>query len=122
MSTTKKHDSGAVEGACRASEQSPESSAAVGGSGRWSSQRKLAVILEVLRGADLEATSRKHRVTIAILTEWRNRFLGGGEANLRSRETDPEDEKKRRLKSAIANVTVENELLREQIAQMDSGS
>ena len=121
MSTTKKHDSGAAEGARRATEQFPESSAAVGGSGRWSAPRKLAVILEVLRGADLEAISRKHRVTIATLTEGRDRFLAGGEANLKSRETDPEDEEKRRLKSAIANVTVENELLREKIAQMENG-
>lgn len=121
MSIKKKHDSGAAEGARRATEHAPESSAAVGGSGRWSSQRKLAVILEVLRGADLEVTSRKHRITIATLTEWRDRFLAGGEANLNSREADPEDEEKRRLKSAIANVTVENELLREKIAQMESG-
>jgi transposase len=119
MSTAKKHDSGAAEGARRATEQAPESSALPGG-GRWSARRKSSVILELLRGADLETSSRKYRVTIATLTEWRDRFLAGGEANLKSREVDVEDEEKRRLKSVVANVSIENELLREKIAGLES--
>jgi transposase len=118
MSTTKKHDSGAAEGARRATEQASESSAA--GAGRWSSKRKLSVILELLRGADLESTSRKYRVTIATLTEWRDRFLAGGEASLKSRETEAEDEEKKRLKSVVANISVDNELLREKIARLEN--
>ena len=82
MSQVKKHDAGASEGARRATEDAPASSATAGG-GRWSSKRKVLVILELLRGADLESTSRKHRVTAATLTEWRDRFLAGGEAMLR---------------------------------------
>ena len=58
MSTGNKHDSGAAQGAQRATEQAPESSLA--GGGRWSAKRKMSVVLELLRGADLEATSRKH--------------------------------------------------------------
>ena len=119
MSTTKKHDSGAAEGAPRATEQSPESSAAAG-AGRWSSRRKVSVILELLRGSDLESTSRKYRVTVATMTEWRDRFLTSGEAGLRSREAEVEDEEKRRLKSVVANVSIENELLREKIARLES--
>src|SRR5215475_278494 len=120
MSNAKKHDSGASEGARRATEDAPESSATAGG-GRWSSKRKVSVILELLRGADIESTSRKHRVTAATLTEWRDRFLAGGEAILKSREVDVEDEEKRRLKSVVANVSVENEWLREKIAKMENG-
>lgn len=119
MSTSKKNDSGAAEGALRATEVVSESSALPGG-GRWSSKRKLSVILEVLRGVDLETTSRKHRVTVATLTDWRDRFLAGGEASLKSRETDEEDEERRRLKSVVANVSIENELLREKIARLES--
>jgi transposase-like protein len=107
MSSTKKHDA-------------PASSPTAGG-GRWSSKRKVSVILELLRGADLESTSRKHRVTAATLTEWRDRFLAGGEAILKSREVDVEDEEKRRLKSVVANVSVDNELLREKIARLEDG-
>ena len=118
MSNAKKHDSGASDGARRATEDAPESSAIAGG-GRWSTKRKVSVVLELLRGADLESTSRKHRVTAATLTEWRDRFLAGGEAILKSREVDVEDEEKRRLKSAIANVSVDNELLREKIARLE---
>src|SRR3569833_2836299 len=108
MSTSKKQDAESV------SEQS------LPGSGRWSSRRKVSVILEVLRGADLEATSRKHRVTMATLSEWRDRFLAGGEASLKRREVDEEDEEKRRLKSVVANVSIENELLREKITRLES--
>lgn len=119
MSIAKKHDSGATEGARRATEVVSESAALPGG-GRWSAKRKLSVILEMLRGADLEATCRKHRVTAATLSDWRDRFLAGGEASLMSRETEPEDEEKRRLKSVVANISVENELLREKIARLES--
>jgi hypothetical protein len=40
---------------------------------------------------------------------------------LKSREVHVEDEEKRRLKSAVANVSVENELLREKIARLEDG-
>lgn len=56
---------------------------------------------ELLRGAHIESTSRKHRVTSATLAHWRDRFLGGCEAMLKSREVDIEDEEKRRLKSGL---------------------
>ena len=120
MSNAKKHDSGASEGARRATEDAPESSASAGG-GRWSAKRKVSVVLELLRGADLESTSRRHRVTAATLSEWRDRFLVGGEAILKTREVDVEDEEKRRLKSVVASVSVDNELLREKIARLENG-
>ena len=117
MSNPKKQDAGASEGARRATEDAPASLATAGG-GRWSSKRKVSVILELLRGADLESTSR---VTAATLTEWRDRFLAGGEAGLKSREVDVEDEENRRLKSVVAKVSVDNELLREKIARLEDG-
>src|ERR1043166_1157133 len=120
MSNPKKHDSGAPEGGRRPTEDAPESSPASGG-GRWSAKRKVSVVLELLRGADLESTSRKYRVTAATLTAWRDRFLAGGEAGLKSRELDVDDEEKRRLKSVVANVSIENELLREKIARLEDG-
>ena len=120
MSKAKKSDSGAAEGARRATEQSAES-AALPGAGRWSAKRKMSVVLELLRGADLESTSRRHRVTMATLSEWRERFLAGGEAMLKSRENDAEDEAMKRLKSVVAGVCVDNELLREKIARLENG-
>jgi transposase len=104
----------------RATEDAAESLASPGG-GRWSAKRKVSVILELLRGADLETTSRKYRVTAATLSQWRDRFLAGGEAGLKSRETNIDDEEKRRLKSVVATVSVDNELLREKIAHLENG-
>ena len=103
MSNRKRTDSGAAEGAGRATEQSPESGS-LPGAGRWSVKRKSSVVLELLRGADLESTSRKHRVTVATLSEWRERFLAGGEAMLKSRENDAEDEAMKRLKSVVGGA------------------
>jgi hypothetical protein len=37
----------------------------------------VSVIVELLRGADLESTSRKYRVTVATLAEWRDRLWRG---------------------------------------------
>src|SRR5512133_1462431 len=116
MSHPKKHDPAAPEGGRRPTEDAPESSAAAGG-GRWSAKRKVSIILELLRGADVESTSRKHRVTVATLTQWRDRFLAGGEAGLKSREVEVEDEEKRRLKSVVASMSIEIELLREKITR-----
>jgi len=67
------------------------------------------------------AHSRKHRVTAATLSEWRERFLAGGEAMLKSRENDAEDEEVKRLKSVVAGVCVDNELLREKITRLENG-
>ena len=119
MSTSKKLGTSAAE-ASRNGVETRAAAEALPGSGRWSSKRKLSVILELLRGADLESTSRKHRVTLATLSQWRDRFLLGGEASLKSREVDEEDEQKRRLKSVVANVSIENELLREKIARLEN--
>ena len=59
-------------------------------------------------------------MTISTLTEWRDRFLAAGESGLKSRETEGEDEEKKRLKSVVANISVDNELLREKIARLES--
>ena len=120
MSNPKKHDSGAPEGGRRPTEDASESSATAGG-GRWSAKRKVSVILELLRGADLESTSRKYRVTAATLSQWRDRFLAGGEVGLKTRESEVEDEERRRLNSVVATVSIENELLREKITRMENG-
>jgi transposase len=58
-------------------------------------------------------------VTVATLTEWRDRFLASGEGGLKSREVAVDDEENRRLKSVVANLSVDNELLREKIARLE---
>jgi len=89
------------------------------GKGRSSAKRKASVVLELLRGADLEPTSRKHGVTAATLSEWRDAFLAGGAQALKIRQEDLVDEQGRRMKSVIAELGMENELLRERIRRME---
>lgn len=86
MSQVKNPVSGGAEGARRATEAAPET--VVVGKGRWSAKRKMSVVLQVLRGADLDTTSRKHGVTAATLSEWREAFLAGGEEGLKIRQED----------------------------------
>ena len=123
MSNPKKHDSGAPEGGRRPTEDASESSATAGG-GRWSAKRKVSVILELLRGG-IEVgevlVQGEYRVTAATLSQWRDRFLAGGEVGLKTRESEVEDEERRRLNSVVATVSIENELLREKIARMENG-
>ena len=109
--------SGPAEGARRATGAGPET--ARGGKGRWSAKRKASVVLELLRGADLESTSRKYGVTAATLSEWRDAFLAAGAEALKARQEAQLDEQGRRMKLVIAEMAMENELLRERIRRME---
>jgi transposase-like protein len=90
-----------------------------GGMGCLSARREMNVVLELLPGADLESTSRKYGVTAATLSEWREAFLAAGEEGLKIRQEDLVDEQGRRMKLVIAELAMENELLRERIRRMD---
>ena len=90
-------------------------------SGRWSSRKKAEVVLRMLRGEDIDALSRELKVTAARLTEWRERFLAGGQSNLKSREADGRDEENSRLKKKVGELTMDNELLYEKIERMEDG-
>jgi len=82
MSKQKPDEAGASEGARRATGEASASSTH-GGKGRWSAGRKVSVVLELLRGADLERLSRRYAVTAATLSTWRDDFLADGEAGLK---------------------------------------
>jgi hypothetical protein len=58
--------SGPAEGARRATGARPETGR--GGKGRWSAKRKASLVLELLRVAELESTSREYGVTAATLS------------------------------------------------------
>jgi hypothetical protein len=80
----------------------------------------VSVVLELLRGVDLETLSRRHGVTAAKISEWRDAFLAGGEAHLKAREVAVEDEETRRLKSAVADLATEKDLLKEKIRHLEA--
>jgi transposase len=90
------------------------------GAGRWSTRRKVSVVLDLLRGADLETLSRRRGVTAAKISEWRDEFLASGEAGLKRRETHVDDEETRRLKSVVTDFATEKELLKEKIRHLEA--
>ncbi len=91
--------------------------------GRWSSRREMAVVLRALRGEDLDALSRELGVTAGAIAQWREQFLAGGQAAVKSRQADERDDELGRLRAKIGELTMENELLRERArrAEGDGG-
>jgi hypothetical protein len=60
-------------------------------------------------------------VTAATLSEWREAFVAGGQAHLKSRQPDARDEEIRRLKALVGEVTLRNEVLREAHRRLQDG-
>ena len=79
--------------------------------GRFSARRKTETVLRLLRGEDLERLSRELGVTAATLSTWRDDFLAGGQAALKSRPADDRDDEIARLRAKVGELTMDNELL-----------
>ena len=107
----------ASEGARRAN---GEASEARPERGRFSAKRKMASVLRLLRGEDLDRLSRDLRVTAVTLSVWREEFLSGGQANLKTRQPTAQDEEIVRLKAIIGDLTMRNELLRERARALEA--
>ena len=79
--------------------------------GRFSARRKTETILRMLRGEPLDGLARERGVTAATLAHWREQFLAGGHAALKSRPADERDEEIQRLRAKVGEITMNNELL-----------
>jgi transposase-like protein len=79
--------------------------------GRFSAPPKAATVLRLLRGESLELLARELGVTAATLAGWRDDFLAGGQAALKSRAADDRDEEIARLRAKVGELTMDNELL-----------
>src|SRR3954469_7781899 len=79
--------------------------------GRFSARRKTEAVLRLLRGEDLDTLSRELGVVAAPLSSWRDAFLDGGTAAMRSRPADDKDELVARLRAKVGQLTMDNELL-----------
>ena len=86
---------------------------------RYSVQRKMAVVARLLRGEPLDLVAREANVSVAKLTEWRDRALAGAASALKERERDELDDEIARLKSKVGEITMDNELLYGKIAAME---
>ena len=82
---------------------------------RMSARRKQETVLRLLRGEDLELVSRELGVTAAELSGWRDQFLAGGEASLKSRPADARDAEIDRLQAKVGELTMTAELLEAKI-------
>jgi len=86
---------------------------------RFSVQRKMAIVARLLRGEPLELVARETNVSIAKLSEWRERALGGAATALKERERDDRDDEIARLKSKVGEITMDNELLYAKIEALE---
>src|SRR5690606_40671182 len=80
---------------------------------RWSANRKIDVVLRLLRGESLEDVSREVGVEAHRLAAWRDDFLGAGKQGLKQKR--PRAEGGRRLAEAerkMGESATENEALR----------
>ena len=109
---------GAPERSAKAGEGVPSG---VDGNGprRFSVQRKMAIVSRLLRGEALDLVARQTNVTVARLTEWRERALSGAATALIERERDGRDDEIARLKSKVGEITMDNELLYAKIAALE---
>jgi len=80
---------------------------------------KMAVVARLLRGEPLELVARETNVSIARLSEWRERALAGAATALKERERDDRDDEIARLKSKVGEITMDNELLYAKIAALE---
>ena len=86
---------------------------------RFSVQRKMAIVARLLRGEPLELVARETTVSIARLSEWRERALAGAATALKERERDDRDDEIARLKSKVGEITMDNEVLYAKIEALE---
>jgi hypothetical protein len=77
---------------------------------RWSAQRKMEVVLRLLRGEDLGEVSREVQVPAPELENWRRVFLEGGVNGLKRRSDDPLERELDRTRSKLGEVMMRLEL------------
>jgi len=90
--------------------------------GRFSSRKKMEVVLRVLRGDDLDLVSREAGITAANLSEWQDQFVASGQAALKSRAADDRDDELARLKALAGDLTMRLELSREAVQRLRGGA
>ena len=90
--------------------------------GRFSSRKKMEVVLRVLRGDDLDLVSRDAGITAAKLSEWRDQFIASGQAAFKSRAADGRDDELARLKALVGDLTMRLELSREAVQRLRGGA
>ena len=76
---------------------------------RKSSIKKTEIVLELLRGASIEELSRKNKVAVHELTNWRETFIQHGSSGFKKK---PQDTMRHELERLIGRQQLEIELLK----------
>jgi transposase len=71
------------------------------------SKRKTEIVLQLLRGEDMEMLSRKYEVTMSDISQWRDIFLSNGENGFKR---SPENSKLHKAERLIGQLQMELEL------------
>ena len=80
----------------------------------------MAIVARLLRPAPpASPVARETNVSIARLSEWRDRALTGAATALKERERDDRDDEIAGLKAKVGEITMDNELLYSKIAAME---
>jgi transposase-like protein len=84
---------------------------------RWTSKRRMALILTILRGeTSAQEAARAHGLTVGEIEDWKDRFLAAGENAPRSRPKDEEAVKEdqiRKLKQKVGELVLDLDILKE---------
>ena len=73
----------------------------------WTSKRKTEIVLQLLRGEDIETLSREYEVTVSEISQWRDTFLVNGENGFKR---SPESSKLHKAERLIDKLQMELEL------------
>jgi transposase len=76
---------------------------------RWSAQRKMELVLRLLRGEALDAVSRESQVPAHELESWKRVFLEAGSRGLKTR-ADPEERDLTLARAKIGELMMRLEL------------
>lgn len=79
---------------------------------KWTLDRKMEVVLELLKGGDAVAISRSNGISQAQLFDWRDRFLEAGKAALKVRRNKDQDKRLRQLERLVGRLAMEKEILK----------
>jgi len=88
---------------------------------RFSAQKKTEVVLQLLRGEDMDLLSRALQVPAVRLAAWRDAFLAGGREAMKQQPRDARDREIARLREKLGESTMDNELLRAKMARVETG-
>jgi len=76
---------------------------------RKSASFKTSVVMELLRGESIEGISRKHGLTMAEISEWRDDFIVNGMNGFKKK---PENAKLARAERRIGQLEMELDLVK----------